>query len=70
MRVLGSLKQQNDDPLNEARIDEAVLARDGRTARINHRGGSEPQRSPAKIPPSLMLHKLALPPPERSGFYT
>ena len=38
------------------------LARLARAAgRINRRGSSEPPRSPAKVPPSLMLHDLAAP---------
>ena len=38
----------------------SALARDGRTSRINRRGGSEPQRSPATISPSRMLPNPAL----------
>ena len=36
-----------------------ALAPVGQAARIKRRGGSEPLRAPAPIPPSLMLHDTA-----------
>ncbi len=47
--------------VRDIRCRTAALARDGRTARIIRRGGSEPLHSPATIPPSLMLHELTSP---------